>query len=115
LLTAITAAGCSLTALIAAFVAAAAAGGAAAGAATASGAPSGQEQGQGQEQVEGQQGQEVTMLATAAALAIFGLAAEEGLRLCPRPGPGSLRVALLDLLHLMDEDTVVAGVRLERL
>lgn len=31
------------------------------------------------------------------------LAAEEGLKVVPRPGPGSLRVALLDMLHLMDQ------------
>ncbi len=31
------------------------------------------------------------------------LAAEEGLKVAPRPGPGSLRVALLDMLHLMDQ------------
>nr|BCL66079.1 hydroxyethylthiazole kinase [Volvox africanus] len=78
LLTLITAAGCSVTALIAAFVSA------------APGQP---------------------LLATAHALAVFGLAAEEGLKLVPRPGPASLRVALLDLLHLMQEDAVVKGVR----
>ncbi|KXZ48209.1 hypothetical protein GPECTOR_29g115 [Gonium pectorale] len=85
LLTLITAAGCSLTALIAAFLAA---------------APPG----------PGQQ-----LLATAHALAVFGLAAEEGLKLVPRPGPGSLRVALLDMLHLMEKDAVLAGARIERL
>ncbi|PNW81666.1 hypothetical protein CHLRE_06g255350v5 [Chlamydomonas reinhardtii] len=80
LLTLITAAGCSLTALIAAFVTAA---------------------------------PQQPLLATAHALAVFGLAAEEGLRLAPRPGPGSLRVALLDMLHLMDQATVKAGARIE--
>lgn len=80
MLTLITAAGCSLTALIAAFVAAA---------------------------------PQQPLLATAHALAVFGLAAEEGLKVVPRPGPGSLRVALLDMLHLMDQATVTAGARIE--
>nr|BCL66148.1 hydroxyethylthiazole kinase [Volvox reticuliferus]BCL66216.1 hydroxyethylthiazole kinase [Volvox reticuliferus] len=78
LLTLITAAGCSVTALIAAFV---------------SVAP------------------RQPLLATAHALAVFGLAAEEGLKVVPRPGPGSLRVALMDLLHLMQEETVLEGAR----
>ncbi|KAG2492656.1 hypothetical protein HYH03_009071 [Edaphochlamys debaryana] len=82
LLTSVTAAGCSLTALIAAFVAAA----------------------------PGQ-----ALLATAHAFAVFGLAAQEGLRLAPRPGPGSLRVGLLDCLHLMDQATVAGGALVEEL
>lgn len=48
--------------------------------------------------------------AAAAATAIFGLAGEiaaQGAR-----GPGSLRVALMDTLHALDERTVRAGVRL---
>ncbi len=43
------------------------------------------------------------------------LAGEEGLKVCGRPGPGSLRVALLDMLHLMDRQAVEAGARLEEL
>ncbi|GLC63144.1 hypothetical protein PLESTB_001986200 [Pleodorina starrii] len=80
LLTLITAAGCSLTALIAAFLV------------VAPGQP---------------------LMATSHALAVFGLAAEEGLQLAPRPGPGSLRVALLDCLHLMERAAVVEGARIE--
>nr|ADI46896.1 THI10f [Volvox carteri f. nagariensis] len=80
LLTLITAAGCSLTALIAAFLAA---------------VPPPDH-----------------LLATAHALAVFGLAAEEGLKLTPRPGPGSLRVALMDCLHLMSKEAVLAGARI---
>jgi hypothetical protein len=41
------------------------------------------------------------------------LASERGLALCPRLGPGSLRVALLDMLHLMSREEVEAGVRIE--
>ncbi|PNH00273.1 Hydroxyethylthiazole kinase, partial [Tetrabaena socialis] len=70
LLTLVTAAGCALTALIAAFVSAAPAD---------------------------------PLLATAHALAVFGLAGQEGLKVAPRPGPGSLRVGLLDMLHLMEQ------------
>jgi hydroxyethylthiazole kinase len=47
--------------------------------------------------------------AAAAATAIFGLAGElaaRGVR-----GPGSLRVALMDTLYGLDEDTVRSGVR----
>jgi hypothetical protein len=43
------------------------------------------------------------------------LAGEEGLKAAPRPGPGSLRVGLLDNLHLMDQATVEAGVKLQQL
>lgn len=39
------------------------------------------------------------------------LAGEAGLAGAPRPGPGSLRVGLLDALHLMGRDEVVAGAR----
>ncbi|MEW5303804.1 MAG: hypothetical protein WDW36_006459 [Sanguina aurantia] len=81
LLPLVTATGCSVTALIAAFVAA---------------APS-------------RQGH---MMATAHALAVFGLAAEEGLRSCAVPGPGSLRVSLLDQLHLLKQEQVVSGIRI---
>ncbi|KAI8465436.1 MAG: hydroxyethylthiazole kinase [Monoraphidium minutum] len=81
LLTQITAAGCSVTALIAAFLAA---------------APEGR-----------------ALEATAAALAVFGLAGEVGLVNAPRPGPGSVRTGLLDALHLLGEAEVVAGVRVE--
>ncbi|KIY95519.1 hydroxyethylthiazole kinase [Monoraphidium neglectum] len=79
LLTRVTATGCSLTALIAAFLAV---------------APKGGE-----------------LEATAAALAVFGLAGETSLAAAPRPGPGSLRVGLLDALHIMGEAEVLAGVR----
>jgi hydroxyethylthiazole kinase len=81
LLTIITAAGCSVTALIAAFLAV---------------APKGAE-----------------MEATAAALSVFGLAGEIGLANAPRPGPGSLRVGLLDALHLMTEAEVLAGAKVQ--
>jgi hypothetical protein len=40
------------------------------------------------------------------------LAGEVGLANAPRPGPGSLRVGLLDALHLLGEAEVVAGVNL---
>jgi hydroxyethylthiazole kinase len=75
MLTRVTAAGCSLTALIAAFLA------------VADGGPHG------------------TAFATAAALSVFGVAAELALRVAaPYEGPGSLRVGLLDQLYVMDED-----------
>jgi hypothetical protein len=36
-----------------------------------------------------------------------------GLANAPRPGPGSLRVGLLDALHLMGEAEVLGGAKLE--
>jgi hydroxyethylthiazole kinase len=47
--------------------------------------------------------------AAAAATAIFGLAGEIAARTAR--GPGSLRVALMDALHRLDETTVRSGVR----
>lgn len=41
------------------------------------------------------------------------LAGEVGLANAPRPGPGSVRVGLLDALHLMGEAEVVAGVKVQ--
>lgn len=79
LLTRVTATGCSLTALIAAFLAA-----------TPGGSP---------------------LEATAAALAVFGLAGEVGLSTAPRPGPGSLRVGLVDALRLMEQQQVLGGAK----
>jgi hypothetical protein len=43
------------------------------------------------------------------------LAGEVGLANSPRPGPGSLRVGLLDALHLMGEAEVVSGVKIREL
>ena len=50
-----------------------------------------------------------TLRAAAAATAIFGLAGE--LAAAKAQGPGSLRVALMDALHSLDEATVRSGVR----
>lgn len=50
------------------------------------------------------------LLATAHALAIFGLAGELAERSAGRPGPGSTRVGLLDQLYLMDEGAVLQGI-----
>lgn len=50
------------------------------------------------------------LLATAAALAVFGLAGE--LAAAQSPGPGTLRWRLLDELYALDEDDVRNGVRL---
>ena len=100
LLTRVTAAGCSMTALIAAFLAAACspprAAAADGGGGASSAAPGALE-------------------ATAAAMAVFGLAGERGLAAAPSPGPGSLRVGLLDALHLMGEAEVLAGVKVAEL
>eukprot|EP00955_Chlamydomonas_euryale_P033800 349632-Chlamydomonas_euryale.AAC.58 len=79
MLTAVTAAGCSLTALVAAFVS---------------------------------QNREDPMMATASALAIFGLAAEIALQTAPVKGPGSLRIGLLDQLYLLEESDVREGVKI---
>lgn len=73
----ITATGCSVTALIAAYIAA---------------------------------NPDDVMMATAAALAVFGLAAEEGA--ASAVGPGSLRVALLDNLYNFDEEKIKAGIKI---
>jgi hydroxyethylthiazole kinase len=86
MLTRVTAAGCSLTALIAAFVAAA-------------GADDAKE----------------VALATAAALAAFGVAAELSLERAQHKGPGSLRVGLLDALYLMTEDEFKKRAKIERM
>lgn len=83
MLTRVTAAGCSLTALIAAFVAVAAA--------------------EAQEEAGGGGGQRLAA-ATAAALAAFGVAAELALERAAFKGPGSLRAGLLDALYLMTKD-----------
>jgi hydroxyethylthiazole kinase len=50
-----------------------------------------------------------TLVAAAAATAIFGLAGELAAR--GARGPGSLRVALMDALHAMDEATLRSGIR----
>jgi hydroxyethylthiazole kinase len=86
MLTRVTAAGCSLTALIAAFVAAAGAGDA----------------------------NEVA-LATAAALSVFGVAAEVALERAEQKGPGSLRVGLLDALYLMTEEEFKKRAKVEKM
>ncbi len=39
------------------------------------------------------------------------LAGEKGLAAAPRPGPGSLRVGLLDYLHLLDREAVEQGAK----
>jgi hydroxyethylthiazole kinase len=41
------------------------------------------------------------------------LAGEVGLANAPRPGPGSVRVGLLDALHLMGEAEVLAGAKVK--
>lgn len=87
MLTLITAAGCSVTAIVAAFVAA--------------------NRGRvcGRNHVP-------AGLAVAAALSVFGLAAEVAAR--SAQGPGSLRVGLLDQLHGLGRECVVAGARITR-
>ncbi|GAX75072.1 hypothetical protein CEUSTIGMA_g2516.t1 [Chlamydomonas eustigma] len=80
MLTLVTAAGCSLTALVAAFVS---------------------------------QSREDPLLATAAAMAIFGIASERALETAAVPGPGSLRVGLLDQLFLLDEETVTKRIKIQ--
>ena len=47
--------------------------------------------------------------ATVAALAVFGVAGE--IAAARSPGPGSLQVALLDALYLLDEATLAARLR----
>ncbi|CAI5469453.1 unnamed protein product [Closterium sp. Yama58-4] len=93
LLQAITATGCSVTALIAAFVAAAAA-----AAADADAAPGGPVS--------------PPLLATASALAISGLASEAASAAPGVKGPGSLRVGLMDALYSLTQEQVIQGVKL---
>ena len=50
------------------------------------------------------------LLAAATGLAVFGLAGERAA--AETPGPGSLRVRIVDQLALLDEATVRAGVRI---
>jgi hydroxyethylthiazole kinase-like sugar kinase family protein len=56
-----------------------------------------------------------TRLSSAPAVFPCRLAGEEGLKAAPIKGPGSLRVGLLDNLHLMDQATVEAGVKLQKM
>jgi hydroxyethylthiazole kinase len=88
MLTRVTAAGCSMTALIAAFLAADA----------------------------------VTIpelcpaaAAAAAAMCVYGVAAELALERAERKGPGSLRAGLLDELYLMTREEFVARAKIEKI
>lgn len=85
MLTRVTAAGCSLTALIAAFVAV----------------------------DEGKIDRSAEIAATAAAFAVFGVAAEIALDRAEHKGPGSLRAGLLDALYLMTEEEFKARAKIE--
>lgn len=80
MMTKITATGCSVTALIAAFVAV---------------------------------DQAHVLEATAAALSLFGIAGEMGMKLAN--GPASLRMHLIDSLHGLDEACVLSHVKITSL
>lgn len=55
------------------------------------------------------------VLLTAPASTRRSLAGEMGIEAAPQPGPGSLRIGLLDALHLMAEGDVLAGCKVEAL
>lgn len=87
MLTRVTAAGCSLTALIAAFVAAA----------------------------DGASNADDAAVATAAAFSVFGVAAELALERAQFKGPGSLRLGLLDALYLVTEEEFKSRAKIEKM